>query len=411
MSVLKAINGVLVMLCAAGGRIESVILDQGKVAGAETAPATFEAILNPESADEAADLLAEARQSGFADRRELGLRSSRLKWHFVGAATADGHVVILAAGTQARLVRLCQAPPSELLADAALSEQIKRAGARMFERGQADLQLIEELAQLNSEMSGIQRELAKRNAELAYREVEKNRLIGFVAHDLRNPLGVINGYADLLLEDADLSAEERQQYLQGIARSGQTVLRMVNDLLDLVKIESGELSLDLSDCSIDEAVVAHIELNRIQAKNKRIELKSELGAVPTIVRIDTVRIGQVLDNLLTNAIKFSKPGGEITVRVVRRGELVSIEVADHGVGIPAEEIGNLFQPFGRTSVQPTGGESSTGLGLAIAQRIVAAHGGRIEVNSTPGVGTTFRVILPIMAAIGAFAIDQKASSA
>jgi len=395
MSVLKAINGALVMRCGSGGHIESMILDPDNVAGVSVS--TFNAMLKPKAAEAAADLLAEALQFGFATRRELGLRSTSLQWHFVGAATSDGHVVILAAATQARLARLCQRPPDALVSDAPLLEQIKRAGIRMQEQGQADLQLIEELAHLNSEMSAIQRELAKRNAELAHREIEKNQLIGFVAHDLRNPLGVINGYADLLLEDEDLSAEERRQYLEGIARSGQTVLRMVKDLLDLVKIESGELSMDLSDSAIADVVLSHIELNQMKAQIKRIALRGEVEAAPA-VRIDAVRIGQVLDNLLTNAIKFSKPGGEVTVRVDRSDGFVVIEVADQGVGMPAEEIGNLFQPFGRTSAQPTGGESSTGLGLAIAHRIVAAHKGRIEVESILGAGTKFRVFLPIAAA-------------
>jgi signal transduction histidine kinase len=396
MSVLKAINGALVVQCGSGGSIESIILDPGDLAGARGS--TFHELLKPDAAAEAANLLAEALEFGFASRRELGLRSTSVKWHFVGAATGNGHVVILAAATQARLVRLCQAPPGELVCDTTLSEEIKRAGARMYEQGQADLKLIEELAQLNSEMSGIQRELAKRNAELAHKEIERNRLIGFVAHDLRNPLGVINGYADLLLEDAQLSAEERSQYLEGIARSGQTVLRMANDLLDLMKIESGELSMELCDFSIAEVVLSHIELNRMQAQSKRIALKCEVESAPKVVRIDPVRIGQVLDNLLTNAIKFSEPGDEVTVRVDRRDELVVIEVADQGVGIPADEIGHLFQPFGRTSARPTGGESSTGLGLAISQRIVAAHRGRIEVESALGAGTTFRVVIPVVAA-------------
>jgi two-component system sensor histidine kinase/response regulator len=103
----------------------------------------------------------------------------------------------------------------------------------------------------------------------------------------------------------------------------------------------------------------------------------------------------VLDNLLTNAIKFSNSGSEVSVRVSRDDRALLIAVEDHGLGIPADELGNLFQPFGRTSVRPTGGESSTGLGLAISRRIVEAHKGRIEVDSTGGLGSTFRVILPI----------------
>ncbi len=398
MSVSKPINGGLVMLCGAGGVIESTILDPGNLVGEGKSFGTFRTMLTPDAAEAADAMLADAHQFGVANRRELRLRASRLKWQSVGATTNDGHVVIVAAATVARLVRLCQAPPDELLGDAVLVDRLRAAAARMYEQDEADLQKVAELAQLHSEMAAIQRELAKRNAELAYREVEKNRLIGFVAHDLRNPLGVITGYADLLLEDTALSADERQRYLEGIARSGQTVLRMVNDLLDLVKIESGELRLDLRDLGIGDIVIRHVDLNRMLAHRKRIELKVEIEAIPAIVRVDAVLIGQVLDNLLTNAIKFSQPGADVTVRLLARGEFAFVEIADHGVGIPADEIGNLFQPFGRTSAQPTAGESSTGLGLAIAQRIAKAHHGRIEVDSLPGTGTTFSLALPIIAA-------------
>jgi signal transduction histidine kinase len=123
----------------------------------------------------------------------------------------------------------------------------------------------------------------------------------------------------------------------------------------------------------------------------RIEVS---GGLPRL-QLDRPRIGRVLDNLLSNAIKFSNRGSMVTVRVGRRSDTVFLTVEDHGCGIPANEIGNLFQPFGRTSVRPTAEESSTGLGLAIAQRIVAAHHGTIEVESTFGVGTNFRVVLPI----------------
>jgi signal transduction histidine kinase len=204
-------------------------------------------------------------------------------------------------------------------------------------------------------------------------------------------MGVIVGYADLLLQDAALSAEKRQQYLESIAQSGQIVLRMINDL---TTFESGKLQLELQICDVADLVYDQVELNRIRAQQKDIDVRLEVsGGLPKL-QLDWIRIGKVLDNLLSNAIKFSNFGSVVTVRVGRRSDTVFIVVEDHGCGIPANELENLFQPFGRTSVRPTAGESSTGLGLAIAKRIVAAHYGTIEVESTLAVGTTFRVVLP-----------------
>jgi signal transduction histidine kinase len=395
MSTPVSTNDTIAMLCAPSGAIDSIIIYHDYLHGTAGLHPTFQAMLAPAAAKAADAMLAKALESGCANDRELAPRMDRQKWHFIGAATSNGHIAVIGSATSDGLARLCASPPPALVGDALLMARLKRASASIASEPDSDGRLIEELGQMHSEMAAIQRELAKRNSELAYREVEKNRLIGFVAHDLRNPLGVINGYASLLLEDAYLTADERHQYLDGIARAGQTVLRMVNDLLDLAKIESGKLRLDLGDISLGDLVLQQVELNRILARAKQIELRAEISPGLPLMQVDAGRIGQVLDNLLTNAIKFSNPGSEVSVRVSRDDRALLIAVEDHGLGIPADELGNLFQPFGRTSVRPTGGESSTGLGLAISRRIVEAHKGRIEVDSTGGLGSTFRVILPI----------------
>jgi two-component system, OmpR family, sensor kinase len=384
----------LVLLCVPDGAIESIIVNPEHLDSAAKTGAPLHGLFEPHSAPGIDRLLAEALDDGCTGDRTLALRGGFAQWHSIGAATNDGHVAIVAATSRAGLIDLCQSPPRALLGDAPLVDRLKRAGDAMV-RSRSDKQQIEELGALHTEMAAIQRELSKRNAELAYREVEKNRLIGFVAHDLRNPMGVIVGYADLLLQDAALSPEKRRQYLESIAQSGQIVLRMINDLLELTTFESGKLQLEPGACDLADLVYDQVELNRIRAQQKDIDLRIEVsGGLPRL-QLDRTRIGQVLDNLLSNAIKFSHRGSVVTVRVGRRSTTVFLTVEDHGCGIPANEIGNLFQPFGRTSVRPTAEELSTGLGLAIAQRIVAAHHGSIEVESTFGVGTTFRVVLPI----------------
>jgi signal transduction histidine kinase len=383
----------LVLLCVPGGAIESIIVNPGHLDGAAKSGAPLYGLFEPHSASGIDCLLAEALDGGCTNDRTLALRGGSAQWHSIGAATNDGHVAIVAATSRAGLIDLCQSPPRALLRDAPLINRLKRA-ADAIAQSRSDKQQIEELGALHTEMAAIQRELSKRNAELAYREVEKNRLIGFVVHDLRNPMGVIVGYADLLLQDGALSAEKRQQYLESIAQSGQIVLRMINDLFDLTTFESGKLQLELQICDIADLVYDQVELNRIRAQQKDIDVRLEVsGGLPKL-QLDWIRIGKVLDNLLSNAIKFSNFGSVVTVRVGRRSDTVFIVVEDHGCGIPANELENLFQPFGRTSVRPTAGESSTGLGLAIAKRIVAAHYGTIEVESTVAVGTTFRVVLP-----------------
>ncbi|AOS46288.1 Sensor protein EvgS precursor [Lacunisphaera limnophila] len=235
-------------------------------------------------------------------------------------------------------------------------------------------------------------------AQLSAANAAKNKLLGMVAHDLRNPLASIRGLADFLSDGTvgPLSADQLD-LVQTIQETSQGMLAMVNELLDLSVIESGELRIHPEPRSIAELLKKSVYLNNIHAakKGSRIELAPPDPQVELSLDGDKVR--QVIDNLLSNAIKFSPPRSVISVSAGYGETGYAILVRDQGPGIPENERHKLFQDFGRTSVRPTGGEKSTGLGLAICQRIMLAHGGSIGADRHPAGGSVFTIAFPTAA--------------
>jgi hypothetical protein len=224
----------------------------------------------------------------------------------------------------------------------------------------------------------------------------KNRFLGMAAHDLRNPIGVVRSYADLLREEFLGTLNEGQHELvRRITAVCDGMLLLVNDLLDLSAIESGRLDLRLREVALDGYLRATCEAHDLLARAKGIGLQTGPLEAGLVARIDPERVGQVLGNLISNAIKFSHRDTRVTVSAFRRGDQAAVAVSDQGQGIPERELEGLFTPFRRGSVRPTAGEKSTGLGLAIAKRIVEAHGGRIWVESALGSGSTFTFTLPL----------------
>jgi len=225
---------------------------------------------------------------------------------------------------------------------------------------------------------------------------EKNRLLGVAAHDLRNPIGVAQGYLRLVLAGTVGPVNQAQRMLlERVEKSSQRMLDLVNDLLDVSAIEAGRLNLDLDQVDLEPYLAEILETSALLAAEKNIRLVTEVrGPLPRI-RLDRRRFDQVLHNLLTNAVKFSYPGTTITLGARAEPRTVQIFVQDQGQGIRSEELGRVFKAFARGSARPTGGERSTGLGLAISHRIVEAHGGSIAVQSHPGEGACFTVTLPL----------------
>jgi signal transduction histidine kinase len=177
------------------------------------------------------------------------------------------------------------------------------------------------------------------------------------------------------------------------------MLNLINDLLDVTKIESGKLELRMKKIDLTQLLQENYAVNQMLAKKKQIELKLDIAPDIPSVEVDPERFNQVIDNLISNALKFSHPKTTVTIRLrslaPKQLDKVEIAVVDQGQGIPADEIAKVFDKFHRTSVQPTAGERTTGLGLAIVKKIVEALHGTIRIESQVGIGTTFYVTLPI----------------
>jgi PAS domain S-box-containing protein len=246
-----------------------------------------------------------------------------------------------------------------------------------------------------TERKQAEAQLVAKNTELAALNEQKNQFVGMAAHDLRNPLAVLLNYTEFLLSGAtgELTADQ-SRFIATMKRSSDFMLRLINDLLDVSKIESGRVQLELQPVNLAELVAQNLTLNRLLAKRKGVELRFESSGNLPQLPLDPAKIEQVMNNLITNAVKFSNPGTQVKVGLTRENGHVRISVSDQGPGIPADELDKLFTPFARTSVKSTGGEKDTGLGLVIVKRIVEGHGGTITIDSEVGRGTTFTVTLP-----------------
>ena len=245
------------------------------------------------------------------------------------------------------------------------------------------------------ELRRTRRKLSDQNQELTQLNAQKNQFIGMAAHDLRNPLQVIEGYSKLLLNGVAGEINPMQsKALDAVTKNCNFMLHLINDLLEISSLESGEVQLSLHSVDIGKLVEKNVSLNRLLAEAKKIRLDFEASGEMPVVQADEFRIEQVCNNLISNAIKFSHSGTTVHVRLERLDGAVRLSVQDEGQGIPAQELEKLFQPFATSSVKGTAGEASTGLGLYIVKRIVEAHGGSVTVDSTPGVGSTFSLTLP-----------------
>jgi signal transduction histidine kinase len=252
------------------------------------------------------------------------------------------------------------------------------------------------LLELNKDLSNLTRELHKSNAELTKLNDQKNTFLGMAAHDLRGPISNILMYSDFLIDELETNNEKSKlDLLLTIKRASRFMLNLINNLLDISKIEAGHLHLEYDEYDFNEVVMQNIKLNSLLLKNKQIKLRVSSDEKLPAFRFDRDKIDQVFNNLLSNAIKFSPEGSEILVNISAKKNMVQVSVKDNGPGIPAEEHSKLFKPFSKTSVKSSAGEKNTGLGLAIVKRIVEEHGGEIWFESEPGNGTTFYFTLPI----------------
>ena len=240
----------------------------------------------------------------------------------------------------------------------------------------------------------LYQELARQSLELTIASQHKSEFLASMSHELRTPLNAVIGFSEVLLERMFGDLNERQEdYLRDIRDAGRHLLALLNDVLDLSKVEAGQMELELT--TFDAAAAFHYALSlvRERAAQHRIGLALDLSADLEVVRADELRFRQVLLNLLSNAVKFTDDGGSVAVSAWLEGSDLFVTVTDTGVGIPhvdQERIFDSFQQGGRFVASTEG----TGLGLTVTKRIVQLHGGRIWVTSAPGVGSSFGFSIP-----------------
>jgi signal transduction histidine kinase/CheY-like chemotaxis protein/purine-cytosine permease-like protein len=228
---------------------------------------------------------------------------------------------------------------------------------------------------------------AKQVAERANQA--KSRYVTGISHELRTPLNSILGYAELLEYDPTIPTARRGA-IAVIRRSGEHLLSLIDGLLDIAKIESGKLTLASDEVRLPEFLAQITGMFRLQAQNKGIEfIYEEAGKLPPVVRTDKKRLGQILINILGNAVKFTEKG-RVQLRLRHRGDIAVFEVRDTGVGISEDDLRRIFLPFERGS---SASESGTGLGLTIAQMLTTLMGGELNVQSTQGAGSVFEIRL------------------
>jgi two-component system, OmpR family, sensor kinase len=254
--------------------------------------------------------------------------------------------------------------------------------------------VYEELSRLNNEVINRERELARKSASLERLSAEKSRLLAIAAHDLRNPLTVIASYADLLRTD-DLSREEERLFIDEISQSARFMTELVEELLDSARLESGHVDVDLQEIDLVNAAAHASTINRMRADRKQITLTFEPLTDRAPIRADPVKLRQIINNLVVNAIKFSRSNTNVTIRVRRENDRAVVEIEDQGIGIPRDKLAAIFEPFSTLGASGTGGEKSTGLGLAIVKQLTHLHHAAIDVESDEGRGTVFRVAFPL----------------
>jgi hypothetical protein len=257
------------------------------------------------------------------------------------------------------------------------------------------LSMMVEKGRLVSRLEDQNHEIERNNIRLRELNRFKNTILGIAAHDLRNPLSYVRTTVDILTgPDAEMYEQDREVLFAGIGRQTNHMLSLIDNLLDFTEIESGKLKLDLRRLEIQDFLSDLVKTHQLLAKSKQTQITLQVSRSMGLLA-DPHRLRQAMDNLISNAVKYSPPGSLIQVHAGVVAEGYRIEVIDEGPGILLKDRGRLFEAFTKLSAKPTAGERSTGLGLAITKWIIMEHGGEIGVDSTPGKGATFWVVLPV----------------
>ena len=308
----------------------------------------------------------------------------------VSLALAVLLIVLLTAYLARRVAR-----PIRLAADAAGRLADGDLSSRVDERGVAEVGALQRA--FNSMAASLERgrrAIEEQNRKLRESERVKSELVSSVSHELRTPLASILGFSDLMLQ-RDLDPADRRRYLELVRTEADRLAALLNDLLDLQRIEETGVQLTREELDLSKLLEAQVVLYSAQSDRHSLALESDEGC---LVRADRDRLAQVIGNLVSNAIKYSPDGGVVHIEARCSGSRVRVTVRDEGMGIPTAQQRQIFTKFFRGDAGRRLGIGGTGLGLALARDIVEAHGGRIGFESGEGQGSTFWFDLPLAAA-------------
>jgi two-component system cell cycle sensor histidine kinase PleC len=244
-------------------------------------------------------------------------------------------------------------------------------------------------------------ELAEKYAEEKTRAEEanqaKSKFLANMSHELRTPLNAIIGFSEIMESGmfGPLGADKYNEYCSDIRGSGQYLLEVINDILDMSKIEAGRIRLDFEDLDLDTLLAESMRVVSAKAQEKQLEVTARI-APDLHLRADRRAIKQIALNLLSNAVKFTPAGGRVTVRGRATDDFIVLGIADTGIGIAKDALTRLGRPFEQVESQLTKSHQGSGLGLAIAKSLTELHGGRMRIRSTLGKGTMVVVRLPLM---------------
>jgi signal transduction histidine kinase len=262
---------------------------------------------------------------------------------------------------------------------------------------QVDIPNRDELGALATDLNRMSQELGRTYGRLETANRHKSQFVASMSHELRTPLNAIIGFADVLQDQLFGPLNARQQrYVQHISGAGRHLLELINDILDLSKVEAGRMELELAPVALGELLENGVTMVRERATHHGIELHLQVDPRVACVRADERKLKQIVFNLLSNAVKFTPDGGRVDISLQGgAGDTVQISVRDSGPGIAPEDQARIFEEFEQVGRGVLQAREGTGLGLAVAKQLVELHGGLIWVQSQPGEGSTFNFTLPI----------------
>jgi len=263
-----------------------------------------------------------------------------------------------------------------------------------------EIELVESFARqaaIAIENVRLFKEIQEKSAQLEVANRHKTEFLANMSHELRTPLNAIIGFSEVLLQRmfGELNPQQAD-YLEDIMSSGRHLLTLINDILDLSKIEAGRMELEAAPFSLVAALTNAVTLVRERATSHGIRLELDVAPELDTMVADERKLKQVVVNLLTNAVKFTPDGGTVSLRAARENGEVRLSVHDTGIGIAPEDQERIFEEFQQATHQGDQSREGTGLGLTLSKRMVELHGGTLSVSSTPGKGSTFTVALPLL---------------